>query len=144
MIRKIFALLALVGLAAAPNDAQAGLFDDNVFCEVYAVPRGSTGELVGGYVYVAQNKDDPKWDRTSDSSKKYIAVSSHDFYLYANPAPGYYFVGWYTDESCTTYFADTRYECKATVKKKETGNYYALFKPHTLVLAYAVSGHTIT
>ena len=88
MIRKLFALLALVGLAAAPMAGWAATkWVSNLSLQV--VGNGGTVSMDGNGT-----------QSTSTTTDKDNSVS-FNYSISASPADGYSFVGWFETEDCS-------------------------------------------
>ena len=86
MIRKLFALLALVGLAASPSTGWATTWNTSISVNVYNNEGGTA------------NADENS--KSSDSSWT-VSSATHTYKLTAAPAEGWRFVGWFTTADCS-------------------------------------------
>ncbi len=91
---------------------------------------GATLSNGGGTVYV-----------NSSDTTTYSAYRDSEVTIVADPANGYRFDGWYTDDACTTNIGDSYRNATLQVKVSDTTTYYAKFvKQFTVMLKSVTDG----
>ena len=148
MIRKIFALLALVGLAAAPSTGWAARW---ACLQVEASP------VEGGSVGVVADKstDRSTYDSTASAlngKSTRIVDTKYGFTAYAKVNSGYAFKGWFLNKDGSGSALGTdinNYYREITAKSTSQSNpttekVYAVFSLHTHTFEYTSSGNAIT
>lgn len=87
----------------------------------------------GGTVYV-----------NSSDTTTYSAYRDSEVTIVADPANGYRFDGWYTDDACTTNIGDSYRNATLQVEVSDTTTYYAKFVKQFTVTLKSVTGETIS
>ncbi len=91
---------------------------------------GATLSNGGGTVYV-----------NSSDTTTYSAYRDSEVTIVADPANGYRFDGWYTDDACTTNIGDSYRNATLQVEVSDTTTYYAKFvKQFTVMLKSVTDG----
>ena len=146
MIRKIFALLALVGLAAAPSTGWAGSYSISLTAKAVLID-GAVGSVAASKSQSFATYSEA--EKADDSYSATILVY-HDFKLYASAkaGEGSVFIGWFDNESCTGNPIETKttytYSERVYNKGASSKTVYAKFVKHEHSFAYSISGDKIT
>ena len=151
-MKKIFALLALVGLAAAPTTGWAKTHTYDGKLTVTAVGSGqvsasqtTTAGAYGTTVSASyQQKDETGISHWTPDSRR-----SFTFYAFAQPNANCVFVGWYADADCTGNVLSTdpngfKYTFDVDVDKSRELQLYAKFAEHQHDWRFVNEGGVLT